>query len=300
MTWSCCLDQAFNMKLIKGLWQESRPSDSVLLLNMTRYCNNMTRPLPLRHHQAFTLIELLVVLAIIAVLAGLLLPTITQVKNAAHGVACQGKLRQIGMGFMAYAGDQDGEIPPWSEGCYAYQEFVGNYEFNNTPGANEGWGSLIYPYLGGPGTWKLYVCPLDQVKRDLTDRVSNGGHGTGASYSNNSQTKTAAALRGLSYVGSAANPHFTHTVRMNQLRYPADSVLVSDDSRIPLVGVSNGHLYTNSEYYPARHGNGLNVLFCDGHVSQVPCDPFFNWSATLPVIAGDYTTPRGRFWNARR
>jgi prepilin-type N-terminal cleavage/methylation domain-containing protein len=61
--------------------------------------------------KAFTLIELLVVIAIIAILAGLLMSVIGQAKDKAYSAQCINHLRQIGLGIMSYADDNQGAIP---------------------------------------------------------------------------------------------------------------------------------------------------------------------------------------------
>jgi prepilin-type N-terminal cleavage/methylation domain-containing protein/prepilin-type processing-associated H-X9-DG protein len=60
---------------------------------------------------AFTLIELLVVVAIIAILAGLLLPAFGRMQVIGDRAKCASNLRQVGASIGAYVGEHDGYLP---------------------------------------------------------------------------------------------------------------------------------------------------------------------------------------------
>jgi len=65
----------------------------------------------MKHRTAFTLIELLVVIAIIGILAALLLPVLRAAKNRGQATCCLNNVRQLQLGWLLYADNQNDRLP---------------------------------------------------------------------------------------------------------------------------------------------------------------------------------------------
>jgi prepilin-type N-terminal cleavage/methylation domain-containing protein len=72
----------------------------------------MQSPKTFERQVGFTLVELLVVIAVIAILARMLLPSLRKAKQQAYKVKCLSNLHQIGIGLKLYADDNADTFPP--------------------------------------------------------------------------------------------------------------------------------------------------------------------------------------------
>lgn len=224
---------------------------------------------------AFTLIELLVVIAIIAILASMILPSLSKAKEKARQTKCLSNARQVITGWLTYAGDNNEIVPNPGNSRFETSSWVAGWlDFNGSNTDNTNKWQLVDPKVSALARYvknpNLYKCPSD---RSFVTRAGRR-HDRVRSYGM-SQAFTAIGDPDKSASGfwlpKSKYRLFHKTTDMNN---PQPSMLwvIMDEhpSSINAGGFANQmserRITTKIIDYPASfHSGGANIAYADGH-----------------------------------
>lgn len=252
----------------------------------------------------FTLIELLVVISIIAILAAVLLPAVSLVREASLKLTCANNMRQMGVMIQSYAADNDGLLVPIEVGTtylpadwnwnpaslgpnFGHPRYLGQYD----PVISRYESSNAYFSVGVvDGRKTTFRCPRDR----RTPGVSNWGE---PSYGLNRYQLP--WINGIVESGQTGWDKPLSRNSFQRVKHHTEMILSMEATggRLEDIGYGNppeclpgsiSNVMANAwtTRWMPWHGKGCNILFFDGHVAFSP-----NPSADSAIRAILFTNP---------
>lgn len=224
----------------------------------------------------FSLIELLIVVAIIAILAGLMLPALQRAREVARAADCRSREKQIGTAFLSYANDFNSYLPlcrsgdssspitgdpagiTWMVKLGSYLNTHPNEEHPND--ANTEGDSSKYMMRNS-----FFWCrsPVVPTSNAVNPYPYGGNHMDRYRYGMNAE------LNGRSFglASSADSNNIWGYKSLKLVQTPSAALLVGEIYKNWAgFSVANWHAADGNGNVP--HALKSNMLFCDGHVAS--------------------------------
>ncbi|MBE6362572.1 MAG: prepilin-type N-terminal cleavage/methylation domain-containing protein [Lentisphaerae bacterium] len=230
-----------------------------------------------RRTQRFTLIELLIVIAIIAILAAILLPTLGKARDRGRSTNCLNNLKQITISNLLYAEDNNSLLAPYAYDMYPgganCHRWCGTSQSSSNDGSTASYDPSDAPlaqYIGGSGL--ITQCNVLKDPPKSFD-MNCGGYGYNV-------------LVGTRYPGEYSKEAYASGFPVKRMRSVAEKIMFADSA---IMVDANGnwsanptnHGYSSAIEAPGgdwvmnptmhfRHNNRAAISFCDGHAVTMP------------------------------
>jgi len=204
----------------------------------------------------FTLIELLVVIAIIAILAAILLPSLSSAREKVKEIACAGNLKQIGYANQLYCDDY--------AGTFCEINLVGStFEPDNY------WITHLSDYICGRhentiSGWrkiKPYQCPVQYPKIIKYNSSNYTGYAMSSQLGRN-----AAATSRWRKIGQF--PHPSISLAVSECGFWSGSLCIALDTYWFEKSAYDSPYDTGGNYIQGVHNKANGILWLDQHVSR--------------------------------
>jgi prepilin-type processing-associated H-X9-DG protein/prepilin-type N-terminal cleavage/methylation domain-containing protein len=215
-----------------------------------------------------TLIELLIVLAVIAILASLLLPTLSQASMKAQTTTCRNNLKQLQLGYLNYVHDNDDWFPfnEVSDADLVQRSLKGWVLGNAKLDTNDSniIAGAIFRYVNSPA---VYSCPADKSLR-----TDGSGQQRFRSYALLAWLNARASTYGLQTEAAEFTPLKAKLSALGSISSSVCWAFIDEhqqaiDDGVFVMGSLDDPKW-NSDWWELptdRHNQGANLSFLDGH-----------------------------------